>query len=67
MHVIRHDNSGMEKVFDVIVMQTGLQCDGATFSGQNPTMKCAECDEVALVISLKMREVASIECHWELT
>lgn len=63
MHVIRHDNGDVEEILNIILVQTALQRDRASRIGQEPSMKCTECDKVALVIALQMRKFASIESH----
>ena len=55
MHVIRHDNGDVEVILNIILVQTALQRDRASRIGQEPSMKCTECDKVALVIALQMR------------
>jgi hypothetical protein len=63
VHVIWHDCGGVKEVLKVVVVQTALQRDGTSDIRQDPSMKCAEGHEVALVITLQMRELASVECH----
>jgi len=52
MHMIRHDNSNVKKVFDVVIVNATLQRDRAGSIGQDPTMKRAKSYEVALIVAL---------------
>jgi hypothetical protein len=63
MHMIRHDNSDVKEVLDVVTVQTTFQCDRSGGIGKGPSMKSAKSYEVALIITLQMRELASVEGH----
>ncbi len=63
MYVIGHDSGNMKKAFDVVVVQTTLQRDRARGSWQDPSTKCAERDEVPLIVALQMRQVTPVKRH----
>ena len=52
MHMIRHDNSNVKEVFDVVVVQATSQYDRAGGIGQDPTIKSTKSYEEALFIAL---------------
>jgi hypothetical protein len=63
VYVIGHDSGNMKKAFDVVVVQTTLQRDRARGSWQDPSTKCAERDEVPLIVALQMRQVTPVKRH----
>jgi hypothetical protein len=61
VNVIRHNDSGVEKVLRVVVMQATTQDDRSSLFRKYPSLKCAEGHEMPLEIPLQMRQFSPLK------
>jgi len=61
VNVIRHNDSGVEKVLRVVVMQATTQDDRSSLFRKRPPLKCAVGHEMPLEIPLQMRQFSPIK------
>lgn len=63
MNVVRHDHGRVQRVHDLMIVETGLKHYVASPGGQPPAAIRNERDEVGFVVALEMGQIATIKGH----
>ena len=63
MNVVWHHDRDMEIVFSSVVMGTARKDNIAVRIGQHSAILRHKCNEVRLVVTLQVRQIATIKAH----